>query len=372
MKPYLVTATDRAGRRDTFAHEAASIEHARMRLERDGYRDIEFVDDELTSRLRAEREPVLQPATPSEARFEARLMRRGHDRKLIWLEALRRSRWVLVVAAALLGWGAWHDFSAAFWCGLAVVALVVVPMALAGKSGAHYDALVKACAIGDNEQALALIGQMQGMPVVQGNASLRIDLVFRKAVVLGRNGRLDEALELVAPLRADEHLRDGMFESRSSSIYYAAGRIADFVEWQRRSHEASGHSALQSLDFAFVQARYGDVVHARQLLATLDPANMNAIHKAILLASQGVCALRERDSAQAATLLGRAVEAFKPFAASAPTWPFQGIVAGYAALAMARNGEPDVARNLLAPWRQVAFNCLDASTRRMVEAEVGA
>jgi hypothetical protein len=372
MRSYLATATDGNGRRDTIAHEGSSIEHARMRLERDGYRDIEFVDDELTSRLRSEREPMLQPGTPAEARFEAKLMRSGYDRTLIWVEALRRSRWILVAAAVLLGWGAWHGFSASFWCGLAVVALVLLPTALAGKPGARYDALVKACATGDHVQALALIERMQGMPVVQNNASLRVDLVFRKASLLAREGRIDEALALVAPLRADEHLRNGLFESRSASIHYAAGRIVEFVEWQRRSYEASGRGALQSLDLAFVMARYGDIAHARRLLAMLDVANMNAVHKAIRLASQGVCALRERDNAEAATLLGNAVDAFKPFVASAPTWPFQGIVAGYAALAMARGGAQEAARNLLAPWRQVAFNCLDASTRRMVEAEVGA
>ena len=36
LTPYLVTATDARGRRGTFAREAASLDHLRAMLERDG------------------------------------------------------------------------------------------------------------------------------------------------------------------------------------------------------------------------------------------------------------------------------------------------------------------------------------------------
>jgi tetratricopeptide (TPR) repeat protein len=339
-----------------------------MVLEREGYTQIEPVDDELTARLRAERDQP--PQTAADFRFEAKLWQRP-GQSSIWMEAVRRHRWILLLDAALLAWGALHGFSLAFWIGLAGLALFVVPMLGSMKPAVLYDGLQKAYALGDADEAERLLERMQALPSTASNAQLRVDLLFRKASLLARRGQLDEALALVGPLRGDPQLRDGLFESRTASIYYAAGRIPDFVEWQRRSLEASGQSAMQALDYAFVLARYGDVAQARRLLGGLDPANMNAIHKAVRLASEGVCALRERDYPAASRLLAAAVKEFKPFAASAPTWPFQGIVAGYAALAAARNGDHDEAKNLLAPWRPVAFNCLDASTRTLLEAEVG-
>ena len=104
--PFLVTATDARGSRDTFAREAASIEHLRTVLERDGYTDIEFVDDELSARLRAQRPDEGRPATAAEYRYEARV-RQGAGAGDAWRMAARGALPVLVPAAVAIGWGAW-------------------------------------------------------------------------------------------------------------------------------------------------------------------------------------------------------------------------------------------------------------------------
>ena len=106
IKPYLVTATDARGRRDTFAREAASLEHLRSVLERDGYTDIEFVDDELTATLRQQRPEEGRPANAATYRLEAKLQR-GDAPAAIWLTAARNSAVVLLPAVAAIGWGVW-------------------------------------------------------------------------------------------------------------------------------------------------------------------------------------------------------------------------------------------------------------------------
>ena len=66
LMPFLVTATDPGGRRETFARDAASTEHLRNVLEREGFTDIELIDDDLSARLRKER-----PAEGRPRRFQA-------------------------------------------------------------------------------------------------------------------------------------------------------------------------------------------------------------------------------------------------------------------------------------------------------------
>lgn len=369
MKPYIVTATDKLGRRDTFGKVAASIEHARMALDQAGYSDIEFVDDESLAQMRTQRSVELQPRTRAEFRFEAKL-RKGRDLKVIFLEAMRRNKWVLLLLGVSVAFGAYQGFSIWFWLGLLGLVGFVIEIGIRNRAGSVYTELIKATARGDLDQAERLLEKMQAQAVAKENAQIGVDLIFRKAALLARRGRIEDGLALVQPLRDHPLTAKGRFESRTSSIYYAAGRIADFVAWQERAYEASGHAALQKLDFAFVQARFGDIDRARGLLGKIDQHNLIPSHKAVFQAASGICLLRERKAAQASRYLTEAVAINRPFAGSAPTWPFQGIIGGYAAVALARSGQRDAARALLEPWQQVTLNCIDPCARKMVESEV--
>lgn len=369
MKPYIVTATDKLGRRDTFGKSAASIEHARMALEQAGYSDIEFVDDESLSQMRTQRSVELQPKTRAEFRFEAKL-RKGRNLKVIFLEAIRRNKWLLLLLCASVAYGAYQGFSSWFWGGVLGLIGTAVEILLKNRAGGIYDELMRATARGDLDKAEILLEKMQSQSLARKHEQIRVDLIFRKAVLLARRGRIEEGLALVESLRGNSQARKGMFESRTSSIYYGAGRIADFVSWQEKAYEASGHAALQKVDFAFVLARFGDIGRSRELLNEIDVRNLIPSHKAVFQAAQGICFLRERGVAEACRNLTEAVAALAPYANAAPTWPFQGIIAGYAAIALARDGRRDEARALLDPWKEVALNCIDPSARRMVESEV--
>lgn len=369
MKHYIVTATDKHGIRDTFGREAASVEHARTALEQAGYTGIEFVDDESLAYLREQRSPELKPKTQAEFRFEAKL-RKGRDLKVIWLEAMRRNWWVLLLLGASVAYGIYQGFSSWFWSGLLGTMVFILEVAIKSRAGGTYDELIKATARGHLQQAEALLAKMQSYAMSKKNEQVRVDLIFRKASLCARRGRVEEGLAFVEPLRDNTQITKGMFESRTASIYYAAGRIADFVAWQEKAYEASGHAALQKVDFAFVLARFGDIGRARELLNEIDVRNLIPSHKAVFQAAQGICFMRERGVTEASRNLTEAVATLAPYANAAPTWPFQGIIVGYAAIALARDGRRDEARALLDPWKEVALNCIDPSARRMVESEV--
>jgi hypothetical protein len=369
MKPYLVTATASDGRRDTFGREAASIEHLRMVLERDGYRDIEFVDDEFSATLRQQRDPAIRPRTAAQFRVEARLLK-GAGRGQAILLALRGNAAALLLAAGLAGFGAaTHRPMTAAVGVLALLALLWFMLARLNDGG-QYDALLRAQACGDYDTAERLIDRLASGSTAKQNAQLAIDLAFRKATIVARRGRLDEALALAAPLKDDAHCANGTYESRVASIYYAADRIAEFVQWMERAWHASGKAQMQTLDLAFVNARFGDCARAAELLGGIAFNNLTAMHARVYLASEGICALRAGDMALACDKLAAAVASVGPHAASAPRLPFNAIIGGYAAIALARAGRTAEATRAVAPWRAAAKICLDPAARRLLAAQV--
>ncbi|HEX6831914.1 MAG TPA: hypothetical protein VF132_00155, partial [Rudaea sp.] len=98
--------------------------------------------------------------------------------------------------------------------------------------------------------------------------------------------------------------------------------------------------------------------------------NLRAMHMAVYKAAEGICQLRAAQSDAAAAHLGEAAGLLKEFAASAPTWPFQGIIHGYAAIALLKAGQRAAAKQLIEPWKQIALTTLDPPARKLVQTEV--
>jgi hypothetical protein len=369
MKPYLVTATDPAGRRDTFAREAASLDHLRTVLEREGYRDIEFVDDELSARLRQQRPEAMRNPAPDQLKLEARL-RHGPAPLAVWLNAAKGSTIFLGIVVAAAAYGVWnHQYG---WTAVAVVIVAgwawLVRTAL--RRGEAYNDLLRAQARGDLAAARALIARLRADPTLAGNEQLQVDLRFRAAALHARDGDLAAALAEVEPLRASPHCAQGMFDSRVASLHYQAGDLEGYLRHMDRAFEASGQAQLQRLDLAFAHARLGDAQRAQQLLDGLERRNLSALHQPLATAADGLLALRRGDGATGLAQMAEAVAGFAKFAANPAVWPFQGLLVGHFALALAQAGRRDEARAVLSDWRDVALNSLDAEHRRLLESEV--
>ena len=362
LMPFLVTATDARGSRDTFAREAASIEHLRTVLERDGYTDIEFIDDELSARLRTQRPEDGQPRTAAEYRYEARV-RQGAGAGDAWLMAARGALPVLVLAAVAIGWGAWSGD----WLWAAIAVAVVIGLALLVRRGraraAGYEDLLRACARGERDAAAKLIDTLRDDPALSGNEQLQQDLAFRSAGLQAQAGDLAGALQAVEPLRYTPHAAGGMFESRIAGVHYLAGDMPGFLESMEAAYAASAEAQVMRLDLAFAHARVGDTARARDLLDGVDRGNLSTLHKPIAVAVQGLIARREGDEEGGELLLTDAVSGLSAFAANPAVWPLFGILVGHQALAMARSGDAAEARTALSGWEPVVDACLDAATR---------
>jgi hypothetical protein len=370
MKPYLVTATDQGGRRDTFAREAASLDHLRTVLEREGYRDIEFIDDELSARLRQQRPETMRNPAPDQLKLEARL-RHGPAPLAVWLNAAKGSTIFLGIVAAAGAYGVWNR-----QYGWTAVAFVVIAgwawlVRTALRRGEAYNDLLRAQARGDVEATRALIERLRADPTLQGNEQLQVDLRFRAAALRAREGDLAGALADVESLRNSPHGAQGMFDSRVASLHYQAGDIDGYLQHMGRAFDASGQAQLQRLDLAFAHARLGDAQRAQELLDGLERRNLSALHNPLATATDGLLAVRRGDTTTGLAQLAEAVAGFAKFAANPAVWPFQGILVGHFALALAQAGHRAEANAALAEWRDVVDTCLDPQARALLRQELG-
>lgn len=370
MKPYLVAATNKEGRRDTFARDAASPEHLFALLEREGFRDIELVDDEVMANLRAQRPERLKPKSAADYRFEARLSKGPVPDSAWWWQAARNNALQLALAAAGIAWGIWARSPATIITVLAVASLWVWLLHRAHAVAKDYNALLAAFAHGELDEADALIERMLDSSFVQGNDQLNADLLYKRACVMARRGRVDDGLALVQPLAQGPLAGNGVHLSQVASIHYAADRLDDFIDGLEHACEASGRNNTMLLDLAFVHVRMGDPQRAAALLSQVQPKLLPAIHQPVHRAIAGIAHLRDGEHAQAAGILRESVTALDAFAANPAVWPFNGMLSGYLALALLGCGRREDAHAVLAPWRQVALHCLEPASRQRLASEL--
>ena len=371
MTPYVVTATDPAGRRDTFAREAASLEHLRMQLEGQGYTDIEFVDDEMSARLRMQRPDDARPLTQADYKLEAK-WRHGTTPGQLWLLALRKSLLPLLLMGGAATYGV---ASGSPWWTIGAIALLGYWLWLIRNGLARaerYNDMLRAYARGDWDRSRQLIAAMKNDATLAGNEQLQTDLAFRSAALRGLAGDVAGGLADVAPLRTTPHGSKGMFESRVASIHYLAGDMDGFLRSMEQALEASGRGQLQQLDLAFATARVGEPAKARELLVAVERRNLSALHQPIATATDGLIAQREGDDARAAELLTDGVNGLSAFGANPAVWPILGILLGHQALALARTGQREGARAVLEGWRDIVETCVDPATRGRLQQELSA
>ena len=371
MSPFIVTATAPNGARDTFARQAESLEHLRNLLEREGFSDIEFVDDEFTARLRSLRPEGMRDPSPAEARLEVQL-RKGPAPVAQWLLAMRNNAILLLVNVTAITYGLWSGRFLLAVIGLLLIVWWVWTVRKGMGRADEYNDLLRAQARDDREGARALIDRMAADTRLADNESLQEDLQFRRAGLRAREGQLASALADVEPLRGTAHSANGTFDGRVASLYYQAGDMPGFLQSMEAAYLGAGQSQFQRLDLAFAHARVGDSARAEELMAGLDRRNLSAIHQPIAMATDGLLSLRSGDARAGSTTLEAGVTGFSQFAANPAVWPIHGILLGKLALAWLDANRRDDALALLQPWRDVVLGSADPESRRRLETELSA
>lgn len=184
------------------------------------------------------------------------------------------------------------------------------------------------------EQAASLHGQLP-----------EHELIWQQAKALAGLGRLNEAIELVAPMANDPTVPQWHYFSRLSSVYAVAGmRDEDLACTEKAIRLAPGNATLL-LDAALTLLRYQlDIPRARQLL---EQARSHALSDILVPTAdvvEGILLLEEGRPDRALDKLRAGIEARDRFRnATALVGATQDRFRAYLALALAAMGDPPAA-----------------------------
>jgi hypothetical protein len=127
----------------------------------------------------------------------------------------------------------------------------------------------------------------------------------------------------------------------------AAGDAEGFVRLMGQAYERSGHDPSRGLDYVLAQARFGDADQAQALLDGIDTSLLPPVAKGFLHWAHGLL-LARRGDAQAVQPLGQAVAELLQMANQPAIWSVLAICSADHALALARNGDQERARQQVA------------------------
>ncbi len=294
---YLFRASDASGKRITGQIMALSAENAVLRLQREGFTEIELHTDDVRSRAGEDSKHAvavqqvrpairirLQAATPRQAR---------------WLSILnvdRKSALGLAVLAFVFLLPRYNltPFGAVDYGLMAgfVVPLLIVLLSR-GAVGA-YQQMQQAVIEARYEDVLRLTDEAEPALRKIGAPGI-LDLAVWRAKSLVKLGRMDEALALMEEARLTPGLSQAAFHLRLAEVY---GNVPDFERMRQCYEEAIRIEPNQPgawMGLAELLAkRFGATAEARAALGQLNLATLSADTRQGLLYIEGIIALNER------------------------------------------------------------------------------
>lgn len=134
------------------------------------------------------------------------------------------------------------------------------------------------------------------------------EIIFRLATAEAGQGRLADGLKRAAVLKNDRSLKPGFYESRLSSVYFAARDFQQVAVAQHASRKLNAGVA-PTVDLATTLARrLGNYKGAELLLAEINSANLSQLERLFYLYCQGIISLHTGRPELAITQLSDAYE----------------------------------------------------------------
>jgi tetratricopeptide (TPR) repeat protein len=333
--------------------EAESVALARERLAAQGLADASILDDDyLASLMRDAR------ATPDwNARLEIVARESPSGLGLAWY--VIRSAWMTYLLLLLvMGWIVYSGSSPAWMIGwgalcLALFGLAFYPAWMARLHGQVFILAWKGDWEGVERAARRVKGQRDArkLPVVQ------FDMDGRIAAAWVMQGRLDDAIALIAPWRESDQIPAGSWSSRMSLLYWMARDWDRTLEYAERWVTEAPDLDSAKIDHALYLLRLrGDEASTAQALALLDglePASIVPLQKAFIGWARGVALLKRGDDAKALEQLAVAVGDMQAFADQPVILGALALASGSLAVAMARCGRGEEARLLFESVRPI-------------------
>jgi tetratricopeptide (TPR) repeat protein len=264
-------------------------------------------------------------------------------------------------------WGLLAQHPVVVGVGALLLALTFGLPAWGFRHARRYDRLLRVSSVGDWARAEGLIGALRRKAQPD---NLLFDLDIREAEIRARRGDVAQALAGVENWRAGlAASAPGLFEARVASVYHAAGDYQGFLREMRKAREALPNDPSRQLDLALAEARLGDPSVARDLLENVHSAALPVHGRPFIHWTRGYIALR-RGEHSAQSELGQAVTGFLEYEANPAVWSALGLCAGAYALALARDGRLEKAKETLERVSSILMAHGDKPLMEMIRREV--
>lgn len=324
--------------------DAPTAQAAREQLHQQGLRDVVLHQEVAMAQDPAELAGLSDKQAQELARFNLRL-RENPGLSTALAETARRSKWWLLGDALIIAVAWQMGLYSTVAVGLLAAAAPFALTTWGWRRVDSYQQLLREHAVGNTQAVQALATQLR--PVSRRSAALDFDLDVRLASLTARAGDLAGALQTLDAWPARLADQPGLYEARVSTVHIAAGDAEGFVHLMGQAYERSGGDPSRGLDYALAQARFGDAGKAQALLDGIDTSLLPPLAEGFLHWAHGLL-LARRGDAQAVQPLGQAVAELLQMANQPAIWTVLAICSADHALALARNGNQDRARQQVA------------------------
>ncbi len=289
LKKLLFKATDKTGNNISDHIEARSTEEALSILEYKGYSNIVFLNDTVT----AISDPDGLHELSANPEFEIKNLKSPGFKTFI-IEVFRQNRWIILlgVGISLVFWWA-NNLTFTIVGGLIALSMPLLSI-WSYRVVSRYDQFLEAYSYGNAEKVYRLANSLRAHMTAP---EMQFDLDIRCATMRAKYGELERALSDIKKWKSDHAVgANGIYESRVSQIYLAAGDKKEFLSLMREAKEKNtDNSQTIQLDLALAEALYGDIAKAEALLSKIKVAELIEMGAAYIYWLEGLIASTKND-----------------------------------------------------------------------------
>ncbi|MCL2075833.1 MAG: hypothetical protein FWH15_05255 [Betaproteobacteria bacterium] len=354
MTKILYRATSSKGVSEADYVEAETEKEAVAKLKAEGYADIMLYESALTARLLAQEREIHDSVDAAARKFaaasEIAILENPCWKTLIKMSCGAIRACLLIIAVCVAG-AVWLKD----WWPLVVA---IMPLAQCGwlffrlREVMWFTRFNKAFAVGDWD-AVQRIGKclpktrtLQRVP----GFSLYVALSLAQAEIAEAGSaaleRLPDVLQRLEEWR-DKSPAPGSYEVLLAAVYCAVGDYPTYIKLIRQVGEAQRSNPVFLVEWAFAEARLGDTAIAACLLAEIDQETLCWDAQMLYPYIAGMIALRENRNEEALVHLQAAVSGYLLRGKNPYNWPMFACCAGACAVALARAGQNEAAKDLV-------------------------
>lgn len=370
---YVYRAVSDEGERVTEAIEAATMDAARYALGLRGYRDIVFLEDDVT----AATQRTFENSSDQKYEISPKQKAKAMQTKATFFGILWQSpMWCLVILVQGLiiyrnvaggtpfsGW-AWAAY---IGLGLSIVLYFFVSLPLA-----LYGQLIRAVEWGrwDHvEGAIARIKWLEPFMLVKLPA---FELDGRSAQARAARGDLDTALEIMKPYESDLRIEPFLYYARLAQLHYDARVYDKVIKYYEMAIESAPHVGGNYLDMAMYQARLmKDVEQAKFYLEKGLEHTLVPYAQAWVEFIRGLIENLEGNLPEAKQFHQQSLKLMKPLINMPFMTGFQRLVSAHLAITLARMGDRQSAAAILSEVREWLVSARHDELLQECEAAIG-